>query len=104
MTTVTIEFPEALLIMLYRAVELSNLRGKSRGGKNAIKAFQQYFKPSAICKLLVSFLHFTYKILNSFKIKLLPISKRGDTANYFQLSSEVTRTIESRPKINLIYA
>ena len=59
MTTVTIEFPEVLLIMLYRAVELSNLRGKSRGGKNAIKAFQQYFKPSAICKLLVSFLHFT---------------------------------------------
>ena len=54
-----IEFDEALLIMLYRAAELSNLRGKSRGGKNAIKAFEQYFKPSAICKLLVSFLHFT---------------------------------------------
>ena len=53
--TVTIEFPEALLIMLYRAVELSTLRRKSRGGKNAIKAFEQYFKRSAICKLLVSF-------------------------------------------------
>ena len=53
-----IEFPEALLIMLYRVVELSNLRGKSRGGKNAIKAFEQYFRRSAICKLLVSFLHF----------------------------------------------
>ena len=58
MTTVTIEFPEALLIMLYRAVELSTQRGKSPGGKNAITAFEQYFKRRAICKLLVSFLHF----------------------------------------------
>ena len=90
--------------MLYRTVELSTLRGKSRGGKNAIKAFEQYFKRSAICKLLVSFLHFQWKILNSFKIKLLPISKRSDTANYFQLSSEVTRTIESTRKIYLIHA
>ena len=58
MTTVTIAFPEALLIMLYRAVELSTLQGKSRGGKNAMKALEQYFKRSAICKLHVSFLHF----------------------------------------------
>ena len=53
-----IEFPEALSIMLYRAVELSNLRGKSRGGKNATKAFEQYFRRRAIYLFIYLFIYY----------------------------------------------